>query len=607
MTDTVYDTESYPNFYLFVCKQVGIPGMLGFEISSRRNDGAALVAYVRTLERMVGFHNVNYDYPLLHYLCHMWKCKFSKMRGEDIAAELFRFGSEIIAAQDKERYKYRIRQHEEIVTQVDLFLINHFDNKAKMTSLKVLEFNMGMRSIEELPIPVGTVLTHEQMDRVIPYCGNDIEATERFYWHSREAIEFRESLGLEFINFNDPKIGKEIFKRELEKAEPGITKKTTIRHSVQLKDIIFPWISFELEPFQRILNLFKDTNLMAGEIDTFFKGTRTHLNKFTFFFGAGGLHGSAPRGVYQSDDENEVLDVDVTSYYPSISIKNRLSPAHLGEFYCIINEMLLQERKKFKKGTANNKALKLSLNGSWGDSGNKYGIFYDIAFMLSVSINGQLLLCKLAEALFNVPDLEIIQANTDGLTVRFPRRHRPLVDEICQWWEVCTQLDLEYVNYNGIWIRDVNNYVARSEAGKMKMKGAYVYRKSDLEWHKNWSKLVVPRAAVANMIDGIDIRMFMHEYAKVDPWSFFLRVKVNRKDALEYDGREVQRLSRYYVSTSGAKLIKIMPPLPGKPDDRRNEVQKNQLVTLANTYDGGPLKDINYDWYVKEAMKLVIN
>ena len=39
------------------------------------------------------------------------------------------------------------------VPQVDLYKIHHFDNKARTTSLKALEFNMRMDNISDLPFP----------------------------------------------------------------------------------------------------------------------------------------------------------------------------------------------------------------------------------------------------------------------------------------------------------------------------------------------------------------------------------------------------------------------------------------------------------------------
>ena len=50
-----------------------------------------------------------------------------------------------------------------LVEQIDLFKIHHFDNMARSTSLKLLEFNMRLASVKDLPFPVGSTLTRDQV------------------------------------------------------------------------------------------------------------------------------------------------------------------------------------------------------------------------------------------------------------------------------------------------------------------------------------------------------------------------------------------------------------------------------------------------------------
>ena len=79
---------------------------------------------------------------------------------------------------------------------------------------------------------------------------------------------------------------------------------------------------------------------------------------------------------------------------------------------------------------------------------------------------------------------------------------------------------------------------------------------------------------------------------------------------LEYeDGRVVaqQNICRYYPSKNGGKLIKLMPALEGKEDDgdRRLGIDTAWNVKTCNNmkdFDG----DIDFDYYVQEAEKLVI-
>ena len=82
-----------------------------------------------------------------------------------------------------------VKPSDRFVTQIDLFKIHHFDNKARATSLKVLEFNMRSDSIEDLPFRVGTVLTREQVEVLKKYNQHDVSMTKAFYHkHGGKAV-----------------------------------------------------------------------------------------------------------------------------------------------------------------------------------------------------------------------------------------------------------------------------------------------------------------------------------------------------------------------------------------------------------------------------------
>lgn len=49
---------------------------------------------------------------------------------------------------------------------------------------------------------------------------------------------------------------------------------------------------------------------------------------------------------------------------------------------------------------------------------------------MSITLNGQLLLCVLAENLIKISGLTLIQINTDGVTVRLPRSEMHHLQEV---------------------------------------------------------------------------------------------------------------------------------------------------------------------------------
>jgi len=407
MINYVYDLESYPNLFTMTAKQG--EQVWQFEISHRRNDIDIIIQFLTYLRnndgRMVGFNSFNFDYPLLHFVINT---RASAEQAHNKCVQL-------INSDDK--FGYIIWDNDQYVPQLDLFKVHHFDNQAKRTGLKSLEFKMRSQTIQELPFPPGTWLTEPQMDIILQYNLRDVIETEKFLKHSEKEIAFREELtaehGRSFMNFSDVKIGAEIFKMALNEKTPGCVKSGagTYREQIIVADIILPYIQFNHPQLQDILQWFK--RQIITDNDSIFEKLSRTVNNLQLFFGKGGLHASVKNRIIVPDDNYELLDVDVVSYYPSIAIKNMLSPAHLGDNFCHTYAELKEKRIQYPKKSTKNIALKYALNGTFGATGSIYSPFYDPQYMMSITINGQLLLCMLIDNIINISGLQIIQANTD--------------------------------------------------------------------------------------------------------------------------------------------------------------------------------------------------
>ena len=179
-----------------------------------------------------------------------------------------------------------------------------------------------------------------------------------------------------------------------------------------------------------------------------------------------------------------IEDWDVASYYPNLAIANNFYPAHLGSKFCSIYKEVYEQRKKYPKKSAENEMLKLALNGVYGDSNNQYSPFYDPQYTMSITINGQLLLCMLCDVLSQCKDIRIIQINTDGITLYYPKYLKEYVHQVMTWWQSMTNLTLENAEYNRVYIRDVNHYLAEYTDGTLK-------RKVFMNIKKNCTKIIV--------------------------------------------------------------------------------------------------------------------
>jgi len=224
--------------------------------------------------------------------------------GHSDANTLYQKAMAIINSQDDDgRWMHNVNPSDRFVEQIDLFKIHHFDNRARSTSLKVLEFNMRSDNIEDLPFPVGTTLNAGQIEILKTYNAHDVSQTKKFMGYTADMIAFREKMcalypGKDWINYNDTKIGKEFFTMKLEQSgvacydygSKGRTPRQTKRPVIHLKDAILPWVTFEHPEFNRVLNWLKEQSIT--ETKGVFNDLTAVVNGFCFVFGLGGIHGS---------------------------------------------------------------------------------------------------------------------------------------------------------------------------------------------------------------------------------------------------------------------------------------------------------------------------
>lgn len=615
-----YDIETYPNFFSMVAVNLKNLQLYYFELSDWQNDLQALNNFIYYLNynnaELIGFNNQAFDWPVIDTIFkgipHITNFEIMKK----VSSIFF-----------DERNSHVIWGNNQYIRQIDLYKINHYDNPAKSTSLKMLENNMGMDSIEELPIPPNTRITESQRYIMYLYNVHDVAATILFTAYNIGNIELRRTLtekfDHDFINSSEAKIGADIFKLKLKQAGFNLND-VTFRNSIVLKECIFNYVNFERPEFDaihkwlqsrvitetkgvftdievdsdivkymnpdlvriknltddlintlkpkknqviRLSDLPPDTDLT--QVTLIAEHLHCVVDGFQYDFGTGGIHGSISSSIVKTNFHSTIVDIDVASFYPNLGIKNRVYPAHLGEPFCDIYNDIYLMRGQYNKKThpRENLAIKLALNAAYGNSNNVYSFLYDPKYTMTITLNGQLLLCMLAEQLIKVPGLSLVQINTDGMTFTCPNWALDHIGTVCRWWESFTSLELERNDYAAMYIRDVNNYIAVPIKGDPKFKGAYEYKLAENGlWHKDFSKLIVPMGAAAYFLEGISPADFIESHiGKTESIPLFCarsKADKNSKIVMVIDGKDqvTQKITRYYAAINGYELVKVMPP-----------------------------------------------
>jgi len=605
MNTVVYDVEIFPNFFSYTDIDVKTLEKNVFVLHESQDDLDSLYEYLMEPRYRIGYNNVHFD----RVVCELITDNFRKMKTLPTNVYLIHLYNKVqnmMREEQREFYKGE--------TEIDLFLLNHFNNKSKLTSLKALQCSIFWPVVQDMPYHHTAKVTKEMIPEILDYNLNDVLSTKAFFELCVPQLTFRKELGSKYrrfmLNMPDITIGEEIFLKAIRK-DFGLSKKelkeaVEFDKTVDLNKCILPYVKFQSEAFQDLLTKVKWTVVSDKQklmYSVKYKG-------FQYDYGVGGIHGCIAPGIYQSDDKYIIIDFDVKSYYPNLAIQNDLHPKHIPQAAFVETYKSLFE-KRVEAQKAENKTedtgLKFALNGVFGKTGEITSAFFDRYYFYSITLNGQLLLSMLAEQYVdNVPGLEMLQINTDGITVRIPRDKVHIVNQINEKWQEETKLILESVEYSKMIIRDVNNYLAISMNGKVKKKGIF---ETEKQLHKDNSFLAVPKALEAYYVNNTPIEEtiksntniydFCGRYKAYKGWSAVFNYSDKGKVIQENHGK---MLRFFPVSKGGGTSLKV------NIDGRVHNLLANQKTMKFNRYfevENFQDYNVNYDFFVTECQKII--
>ncbi len=660
----IYDLETLGNLFTGCFLDNSSGKRKQFIIHASRNDYETLMKflyYTRSEDYYhVGYNNVEFDGQIIHFLYTNYQY-LKGLTGDQLARAIKTKTHEITSVGEKERWKVIIPAEKQSHKQLDLYKQKHYDGKAKRTSLKWLEFTMRMQNIEEMPLPHDAEVTEDQIDSILAYNWNDVEATQEFFKLNKFETDLRlklsENFNLPLLNASEPRMAREILAsllaedahREVKDVKDG----RTFRKEIHLGKCIIPRVKFQGPEFDGLVSKLKQTtiNPETGTKDVFkysmnYKGINIE-------YGVGGVHGTSGSGIYTSDDEWVIKTVDVKSFYPNMIINYGFTPAHLGQTFSNRYRWFYLERTKYGKKDPINYIFKIILNSTYGLSNDRNSFLYDTLVTMKTTINGQLLLSMLAESLSGIPDSKLIMMNTDGLEIKIRRSDEQQFLELCKAWEQGTNLELEHDEYHKIILSDVNNYIgifgrkqAKTEEDWLKLKKDepyYVFEKDGdahyyyptklkgryeikMDWHKNPSGMIITKAVYNYFTRAVPVEETINGCTDFFDFCFGVKKKsdfeillCSVRDGISVEERQ-QKVCRYYISTEGGKLIKdwgeVMKPILDKGGNvvgykkgrRTASIEASALVTPANRINDLSIPwNLNRLYYVKEANKEIGN
>ena len=611
----IADIETFANCFTLVVEDLE-GNVLEFVLHESRDDFDSLMSFLAEKPAFVGFNWRSFDSQVIE---EIWRKKLRDPK------QIYQYAQSVIEGLQEDRFNLPYPEWHITFQFLDIYLLMHYDNNARRTSLKWIEFTTRQKKLADLPYDHTTELTDKQVEELVKYNKYDVKVTKAFYEICKPQIELRKELYREYreprlMNMSDSTIGSFIFSKilsdRLSISEKELKKKRTNRSKIVVNDLLLKYISFETREFQSVKEFYEKVVVKAvgGEIKL--KGVVEHSVEFdgmSYDFGAGGLHGARGNNVYEADDNCEIWSIDAKSYYPHLSFLNSIYPEHLGAEFCDIFRDIYVERTKHAKGTAKNAGYKIVLNGSYGRTNSKYSFLYDPQMTLSICVNGQLTLCMLAEQVTKFGG-KVIMVNTDGIEIIVPKDKKEVILKACKDWELITGQVLEYEYYKKLFLRDCNNYIGIFENGSVKRKGQFETYEDIIEnatWHKNPSAAIIPKAINEYVVNGTpiedtimeenNVHEFLYGVKKTKAFDFIWWVATEDR-VVRPKNKIKDRVLRYYASKNGGSIYKHWN------DGRITGLNVGQLVTPAQTLRSERAElftDIDREYYIEEARKIV--
>lgn len=624
-THWVHDKETLSNCFVEVFRHYKTDERKVFIIHTLRNDLEKLVKFYEQNrdngEWHISYNGLAFDAQITQYILQNQRY-LSRLSGEDVAIKIHEKAQDAIEKSNRNEFQ-EFPPWKLSVKQVDVYKLNHWDGAAKRCALKWLQCSIDWHNVLEMPIHhTARITTVEEVKMIVEYCDNDVLSLKRLMELSKEQINLRAALTKEYdidlYSASEPRISRELFLHFLEN-KTGIPKKDlkntrTQRDYIKVSDIILPYIKFERQEFQMLLNNFKTLTVDASKIKGSFKYSVKYKG-IKIDLGLGGIHGfMKPGGIHESGKGKIIKTLDLKSFYPNLAIRNKWAPAHISkEIFCEQYEWFYDERVKIPKKDPRNYVYKIILNSTYGMSIEPTSPFYDPQFGMQITINGQLLICMLSEMLAeNIPDSQILMMNTDGIEIMIDEKYSDKYQEICKQFESITKLELEHDEYSKLFLWDVNNYIGLFQGtDKNKCKGRFEFEphdKYDINMlHKNKSFLVVPKAIFAYFVNGIEPEDYLKTNRTIYDYCGYVRAKgawVLTQYNVSKEGistTELQKTLRYYISKNGKKITKV-----NKTDKREIQIEAGKyLCTEFNKFEEKKWEeyDIDESYYLKEIKK----
>ena len=465
------------------------------------------------------------------------------------------------------------------------------------------------------------------VEPMLHYNKNDVYLVCEIARQKPDEIKLRYSLGAAF-NLNllcaarSSIADKLLYKFYSERSGLSVDKfkdLRTQRTALSFNKIIFPHICFRTKQLQDLLKDMKKVVIYRTNKDAFEKVIQFYGTTYTI--ATGGLHSQDRPAVLTSTDKYTYVHYDISSFYPSVMVAYNIAPKHLNNnvFVKMVDYFRLTRIKckhtKDEDGLVvagvHNKlaaeALKIVINAIYGKFGFEMFFLFDRFAQMQVTINGQLMVMMVVEAL-ELDGIHVVSANTDGIIVKLPKDKEEDFKRITDDWCAQNKLGADSERYKLFVTRDINNYFDIQSNDKVEYKGGLDPKQYLKDLKKGYDMPIVAKAVFEYFAHDTPVMETLRNHK--DILDFCKTQNVGKQFEVVYqkveNGKVIdvhsQRHVRFYVSTKGVIIMK-----ENVNSNQRSVLASGKPVIILNKLDDKDisLRNIDYKYYYEEAYKII--
>ena len=482
--------------------------------------------------------------------------------------------------------------------------LNSFDLKDDMLpslSLKSIEAHT-YRNIKETEVDfnLNRPLSQEELNLVIKYCCEDVDATEALFDLRFDYLDTKVYLGSMIGLSADQSLSMSNAKVTAKYLNATFIERNDGRELVLPKGLID-----QSNLPNGLYDFFQQINDLSIPDDVLFKKNfKTIIAGCPCVFSWGGGHGTKVCYHTIATELKIIEDRDGESLYPNMLIIYNYLSRNIANPKVYSDTLTTRLDAKHKGNIKISNTLKLPLNVVTGASDAKYNDLYDPRNTRSMRICSQLIFAELMTLIAkNVKSFQLINYNTDGFMYEANKSDLPEINRICNIWENKTKINLKTDGYKEVFIKATNDYLAIDLKDNVSYHGKYLSRGISEKgaWSINNALLVIKYAIQAYLVDKTPVEETINNNNNI--FDYQMIANVSSKYLYGYhvvDGEEVrtQKVNRIYA-TSNHKYGGIYKVKEGK--DHGDHISEMPEHCLIDNDNNATIEDIDKSWYIKLA------